>query len=87
MKIKDFENAIDNLRKDIIIDEIKIHHSQVRQANGHNDKHSIVWDEEGKAFTPSQKSETYFVREEGDVLKTVTGFPLIRNNAFDLNFE
>lgn len=35
MKVKDFEEAIDTLGSDIVIDEMKLRHSYVRQVNGH----------------------------------------------------
>ena len=34
MKVKDFEEAIEALGSDIVIDEMKLRHSYVRQVNG-----------------------------------------------------
>ena len=89
MKVNNFEKAIDALSTNIIIDEMKLHHSDVRQVNAHTDKLLIVWDEHGRAFSASkeQKRELFFAAgEEGGLVSTL-GIPLNRDKSFDLKFE
>ena len=57
MKVKDFEEAIDNLGSDIVIDEMKLRHSYVRQVNGHKGDLHIVWDEYGRAYSYKKEDE------------------------------
>ena len=45
MKTKDFETAIAALNVGIVIDEMKLRHSDVRQVIAHQGSKGIVWDE------------------------------------------
>lgn len=51
MRTKDFEKAIDALNLGIVIDEMKLRHSNVRQVTGHLENEGILWNEKGKAFS------------------------------------
>lgn len=51
MNTKDFETAIAALNVGIVIDEMKLRHSDVRQVIAHQGSKGIVWDEHGRAFT------------------------------------
>ena len=51
MKVKEFEEAIEALGSDIIVDEMKLRHSYVRQVNGHKGDLHIVWNEYGRAYS------------------------------------
>lgn len=57
MKVKEFEEAIDALGSDIVIDEMKLRHSYVRQVNGHKGDLHIVWDEYGRAYSYKKEDE------------------------------
>lgn len=89
MKAKDFEKAIDALKADITIDEMKLRHSDVRQANAHTDTQLIVWDEFGRAFSATKKSESEMFLVDGEDGSTVgmSGIPVERDKSFDLKFE
>lgn len=89
MKVKDFERAIDALSADITIDEMKLRHSDVRQANAHTTNLLIVWDGNGRAFSASKRSEheIYLTEGEDGKLIGVSGVPVERNKSFDLKFE
>ena len=63
MKIKEFEKAIDALCAGVTIDEMKLKHSNVRQANAHTDSQLIVWDEYGRAFSAGKESERELWKE------------------------
>ena len=78
MKVKEFEEAIDALGRDIIIDEMKLRHSYVRQVNGHKGDLQIVWDEYGRAYS--------YKKEDGK-FHSVIGIPLKREMKFDLNIK
>lgn len=65
MKVNDFERAIDALGTDVTIDEMKLHHSYVRQVNAHSDNKLVVWDEYGRAFSASKESERETFLTEG----------------------
>lgn len=78
MKVKDFEEAIEALGSDIVIDEMKLRHSYVRQVNGHKGDLHIVWDEYGRAFS--------YKKEDGK-FHSVIGIPLKRDMKFDLNIK
>lgn len=89
MKVKDFEKAIIALSTDIVIDQMKLRHSDVRQVNAHTGNQLIVWDEHGRAFTAckEQKRELFLTDgEDGGIVGTV-GIPLNRDKSFDLKFE
>ena len=78
MKVKEFEEAIDALGSDIVIDEMKLRHSHVRQVNGHKGDLQIVWDEYGRAYS--------YKKEDGK-FHSVIGIPLKREMKFDLNIK
>ena len=61
MKTKEFEKAIDALNLGIVIDEMKLNHSNVRQVTGHLENEGIIWNEKGEAFS------TYFEWRENKV--------------------
>lgn len=84
MRIKDFEKAIDALNLGIVIDEMKLRHSNVRQVTGHLENEGIIWNEKGKAF-----STTFERRESKDngELVGVLGKSLERNSFYDLKFD
>lgn len=89
MRVKDFEKAIDALSTDIVIDEMKIRHSNVRQVNAHINSQLIVWDEHGRAFSASKESkhETFLTEGEDGNIVEKSGVPLERDKSFDLKFE
>ena len=87
MRTEDFEKAIDALNLGIIIDEVKLRHSDVRQVIAHQGSKGIVWDENGHAFTISQKKDIYIAPNEDGVWERVKGYPLNRNKLYDLKFE
>ena len=88
MKTKDFETAIHALNVGIVIDEMKLRHSDVRQVNGHNSTSSIIWDEYGRSFTANKATqETIIVLSDDGKTETVSGYSLQRDPAFDLKFE
>lgn len=84
MRTKDFEKAIDALNLGIVIDEMKLRHSNVRQVTGHLENEGIIWNEKGKAF-----STTFEKRESKDngELVGVLGKSLERNSFYDLKFD
>lgn len=88
MKTKDFETAIHALNAGIIIDEMKLRHSDVRQVNGHNSTASIIWDEYGRSFTANKATkETFIVLSDDGKTETASGYSLQRDPMFDLKFE
>lgn len=89
MKVEDFERAIDALSADITIDEMKLRHSDVRQVNAHTDSQLVVWDEYGRAFSASKKSERemFLADGEGGNLVGMSGRAVERDKSFDLKFE
>ena len=78
MKVKDFEEAIEALGSDIVIDEMKLRHSYVRQVNGHKGDLQIVWDEYGRAYSYKKEYGKFY---------SVIGIPLKREMKFDLNIK
>ena len=84
MRTKDFEKAIDALNLGIVIDEMKLRHSNVRQVTGHLENEGVIWNEKGKAF-----STTFERRESKDngELVGVLGKSLERNSFYDLKFD
>lgn len=89
MKVKDFEEAIDSLGSDIVIDEIKLKHSHVRQVNGHKGNLQIVWDEYGRAYSYKKEYENdiFLTQKEDGKFHSVVGKPLKREMKFDLNIK
>lgn len=87
MKTKDFETAIAALNADIVIDEMKLRHSDVRQVIAHQGSKGIVWDEYGRAFTTSIEKEVYIAPNEDGIWERVKGYPLNRNKLYDLKFD
>lgn len=81
MGTKDFEKAIDDLNLGIVIDEMKLCHSNVRQVTGHLENEGIIWDEKGKGF-----STDFEMREKDGELVGVFGSSLERNKMYDLKF-
>lgn len=89
MKIKEFEKAIDALCAGVTIDEMKLKHSNVRQANAHTDSQLIVWDEYGRAFSAGKESEREMFLadgEDGNIIG-MSGVTVERDKSFDLKFE
>lgn len=87
MKTKEFEKAIDALNLGIVIDEMKLRHSDVRQVIAHQGSKGIVWDENGHAYTISLKKDIYIAPNEDGVWERVKGYPLNRNKLYDLKFK
>ena len=89
MKVKDFEKAIDALSADIVIDEMKLRHSDVRQVNAHTDIQLIIWDEYGRAFSASKegKREMFLTEGEDGNIVGMSGRAVERDKSFDLKFE
>lgn len=89
MKVKEFEEAIDNLGRDIVIDEMKLRHSYVRQVNGHKGDLHIVWDEYGRAYSYKKEYEKDIIltQKEDGKFHSVIGIPLKREMKFDLNIK
>lgn len=54
MRTAEFEKAILDLGGGIVIDEMKLAHSDVRQVNGHTENMYIIWDEHGRGFSASK---------------------------------
>ena len=84
MKTKEFEKAIDALNLGIVIDEMKLRHSNVRQVTGHLENEGIIWNEKGEAF--STDFEWRENKVDGDLVG-VFGSSLERNKVYDLKFE
>ena len=82
MKTKEFEKAIDALNLGIVIDEMKLNHSNVRQVTGHLENEGIIWNEKGESF-----STEFELREKDGELVGVLGSSLERNKMYDLKFE
>ena len=86
MKTKDFENAIDALKCNITIDEIKILKGNVRCCFAHKGRTLLMWDEVGKAFSTNMYAE----KEDDITPDTHTNLPSEcygRDSVFDLKFE
>lgn len=84
MRTKDFEKAIDALNLGIVIDEMKLRHSNVRQVTGHLENEGIIWNEKGKAF--STTFERRECKDNGELVG-VLGKSLERNSFYDLKFD
>lgn len=84
MRTKDFEKAIDALNLGIVIDEMKLRHSNVRQVTGHLENEGIIWNEKGEAFSTSYEERD---SEDNGELGGVLGRSLERNRSYDLKFE
>lgn len=78
MKVKEFEEAIDALGSDIVIDEMKLRHSYVRQVNGHKGDLHIVWDEYGRAYSYKKEDDKdiFLTQKEDGKFHSVIGIPL-----------
>ncbi|MBF1462985.1 3-mercaptopyruvate sulfurtransferase [Prevotella pallens] len=89
MKVKEFEKAIDALGRDIVIDEMKLRHSYVRQVNGHKGDLHIVWDEYGRAYSYKKEYEKdiFLTQKEDGKFHSVVGIPLKREIKLDLNIK
>ena len=83
MKTKEFEKAIDALNLGIVIDEMKLRHSNVRQVTGHLENEGVIWNEKGEAF--STDFEWRENKVDGDLIG-VFGSSLERNKMYDLKF-
>ena len=81
MKTKEFEKAIDELNLGIVIDEMRLNHSNVRQVTGHLENEGIIWNEKGEGF-----STEFELREKDGELVRVFGSSLERNKMYDLKF-
>ena len=75
MTVKEFEEAIDALGSDIVIDEMKLRHSYVRQVNGHKGDLHIVWDEYGRAYSYKKEDEKdiFLTQKEDGKFHSVVG--------------
>lgn len=82
MKTKEFEKAIDALNLGIVIDEMKLNHSNVRQVTGHLENEGVIWNEKGEGF-----STEFEMREKDGELVGVFGSSQERNKMYDLKFE
>lgn len=89
MKVKEFEEAIEALGSDIIVDEMKLRHSYVRQVNGHKGDLHIVWNEYGRAYSYKKEYEKdiFLIQKEDGKFHSVIGIPLKREVKFDLNIK
>lgn len=89
MTVKEFEEAVDALGSDIVIDEMKLRHSYVRQVNGHKGDLHIVWDEYGRAYSYKKEDEKdiFLTQKEDGKFHSVIGIPLKRDMKFDLNIK
>ena len=89
MKVKEFEEAIDALGRDIVIDEMKLRHSYVRQVNGHKGDLHIVWDEYGRDYSYKKvyEKDIFLTQKEDGKLHSVVGIPLKREMKLDLNIK
>ena len=89
MTVKEFEEAIDALGSDIVIDEMKLRHSYVRQVNGHKGDLHIVWGEYGRAYSYKKEDEKdiFLTQKEDGKFHSVIGIPLKRDMKFDLNIK
>lgn len=89
MKVKEFEEAIDALGRDILIDEMKLRHSYVRLVNGHKGDLHIVWDEYGRAYSYKKEYEKdiFLTQKEDGKFHSVVGIPLKREMKLDLNIK
>lgn len=86
MRVSDFERAIEALKYDIEIDEIKLRGGHVHQVIGHDAGLNVIWDELGRAFTMSVGQELErFV--DLDSRQIVNGRRLQRDPEIDLKFE
>lgn len=83
MRTKDFEKAIDALNLGIVIDEMKLRHSNVRQVTGHLENEGIIWNGKGEAFSTSFEEKE---SEDNGELVGVLGRSLRRNRFYDLKF-
>lgn len=81
MKTKEFEKAINELNLGIVIDEMRLNHSNVRQVTGHLENEGIIWNEKGEGF-----STEFELREKDGELVRVFGSSLERNKMYDLKF-
>ena len=82
MKTKEFEKAIDALNLGIVIDEMKLNHSNGRQVTGHLENEGVIWNEKGEGF-----STEFEMREKDGELVGVFGSSQERNKMYDLKFE
>ena len=89
MKVKEFEEAIDALGSDIVIDEMKLRHSYVSQVNRHKGDLQIVWDEYGRAhsYKKEYENDIFLTQKEDGKFHSVLGIPLKREVKFDLNIK
>ena len=87
MKTKDFETAIAALNGDIVIDEMKLRHSDVHQVIAHQGDKGIVWDEHGRAFTTRENAGVTIAPNEEGIWSIVDAHPVDRDNLFDLKFD
>lgn len=89
MNVKTVEKAIDELGAGVVIEEIKLRHTNVRQVNAHTDNKIIVWDMFGRAFSASKETsrELFLLPEENDKVGQAFGIPLERDKSFDLKIS
>ena len=98
MKTKDFERAItmlSNARKkfnaastDIVIDEMKLKHSDVRIVYGHTNNIYIIWTENGTAYSANNEGEyePFLCRTDTGEYEFIPGVAVKRDTEFDLKF-
>jgi putative 3-mercaptopyruvate sulfurtransferase len=89
MRTAEFEKAILDLGGDIVIDEMKLAHSDVRQVNGHTGSLFIIWDEHGRGFSANKtgSKQIFFTEDEDGIPVEMCGVPVNRDSTFDLKFE
>lgn len=89
MRTRDFEQAIEMLCVDVVIDEVKLRHADVRQVNAHTADKVLVWDEHGRAFSACKdsKREMFFSEDEEGNFVEMSGIFVGRDDSFDLKFE
>ena len=89
MTIKEFEKAISDLGGDIVIDEMKLRHSDVRQVNAHTASMLIIWDEYGRGFSASKdgKQDIFLTDDDDGKFVAKQGVAINRDSTFDLKFE
>lgn len=88
MNAKDFEQAIDRLTNNIVIDEMRYRGKSVREVIGHTEHSYILWDQFGRGFSAQLAGhrEKFLDFFDPDDLKISDGVQLLRNESFDLNF-
>lgn len=85
MRTKDFEKAIENLGKHIVIDEMVLRNNNVKTVYGHGYCTFFKWDAEGNAYAAYSDEE--LPQTVIDTKKKVDDCDWKRNFPNDLNFN